>query len=430
MSKMHIKSLNGNGFIYDSECGLLIADKCYNEEMINNMKKKYYTIYSEMNKEYFLSEKNNMQIRSLCLILTNQCNFRCKYCINSDMYQYSKGYDNNCMSYDIIDQALKLYVENYKECIIKNPNNKFVILFYGGEPLLQLDKIKYVVEKVEKYYKIKEAIYGVTTNGYLIKRSLVTYFSKHNFFINISLDGYEEIHDLNRVTVDGEPTHKVIINNINETLDLLPVEKYGLLLTLDYQVSPAKMNNYFLENPHLDQRISRINLVSGYNTDYYNKNPKYEMYMEEIQQLFKQYRNKEKATNFTNKFFEAKFRYIEKRMQFSETTCSVCNPMSAKLTVATDGTLHICEKINPNYSIGNVFEGIDKEVALQYYQNLVQLRKENCKNCEVNGLCNICYASINGKGDSFEINDDFCDNQKQNIKQWLTYYCTSLEKTD
>jgi uncharacterized protein len=131
---------------------------------------------------------------------------------------------------------------------------------------------------------------------------------------------------------------------------------------------------------------------------------------------------------FGNKFFEAKFLYIEKRMQFTETTCSACNPMSAKLTVATDGSLHICEKINANYSIGNGFDGINKKIALQYYQNLIHLRKENCHNCEVGGLCNICYAIINGKGNLFEINDGFCDNQKQNIKQWLTYYCTSLEK--
>lgn len=428
MSIIKIKSLNENAYIYESESGLLLAEQNYDEEKVNNMKKRYYTVYNGMDEAEFLNEKDSVQIRSLCLVLTNQCNFRCRYCINSDMYQYSKGYDNSCMSYDIIDLALEFYYKNYVDCMEINPNTKFVVLFYGGEPLLQMDKIKYVVEKVEKFYNITDATYGITTNGFLIDREIISYFSKHNFFVHVSLDGYEEIHDLNRVTIDGKPTHKVVINNIKSTLDLLPVERYGILLTLDYQVSPLKLNQFFVDNPDLDMRINRINVVSGYNTNYYYNTPEYTMYMQEVDELFEQYLKGEDVTNFINKFFESKFIRFEKRIHFSDVTCSICNPLSSKLTIATDGSCHICEKINENYNIGNICEGLDRKKALQYYKNLMQLKKNHCSNCEVNGICNVCYAMINGDGNSFEISEKFCDNQKQDIKHWLKYYCTTLEK--
>jgi uncharacterized protein len=48
--------------------------------------------------EQFIKEKLLTEgISHLCLIVTDACNFRCKYCIYSDHYFYSKIFSNKRM---------------------------------------------------------------------------------------------------------------------------------------------------------------------------------------------------------------------------------------------------------------------------------------------------------------------------------------------
>ncbi|WP_054743909.1 radical SAM protein [Cellulosilyticum ruminicola] len=427
MNVIEIVSLNGNKYIYNCKYNIVQSKSQYNEEELDEMAKRYFTQRPQISKDAFMNDNTQEQYLGLCLVMTDQCNFRCSYCINSSEYNFSKGYSNCNISIDTIDKALELYVTNYKKSLEWNPKNRFSITFYGGEPLLQYDKICYTIEKVKKYYKILDAQYTITTNGYLLTEDKVKYLIDNNVYINVSIDGYEEIHDLNRKTIDNKPTFAKVVYNFMNAKAIAPSNMLGILITMDYQVSPIKMYEFFLENRDLDESIIRVNTVSGINTNYHKKYFPYKNYMEEMKTLLHEYLKANTNVKFVDELFRFKLASISNKLQFSDKTCAICSPLKSKLTVSVEGNLHICEKINQNYSIGNVESGIDKEVAYGYYENLCNIRKEKCANCSIKNLCDICYAILNTDGSRFTLDKNFCKNQIEEIKLLLTYYCTTLD---
>jgi putative peptide-modifying radical SAM enzyme len=84
----------------------------------------------------------------------------------------------------------------------KNP----VIIFYGGEPLLQIEKIKQTID----LFKKTSVKFCMQTNGKLLNelpKEYMNAFSK----ILVSLDGDKERTDFNR----GNGTYNLIIKNLN-----------------------------------------------------------------------------------------------------------------------------------------------------------------------------------------------------------------------
>ena len=66
----------------------------------------------------------------LVLELTQQCNFRCEYCVYSGHYKYERKHQNIRMSKEIVDKYFRTE---------KDPD---YVSLYGGEPLLQFSLIQ------------------------------------------------------------------------------------------------------------------------------------------------------------------------------------------------------------------------------------------------------------------------------------------------
>jgi uncharacterized protein len=79
-----------------------------------------------------------------------------------------------------------------------------VLIFYGGEPLLEIEKIKEIIDKINVPFRMQ-------TNGKLLNKLPINYIKKIDKIL-ISLDGNETRTDYNR----GEGTHKQVMQNIEE----------------------------------------------------------------------------------------------------------------------------------------------------------------------------------------------------------------------
>ncbi len=141
------------------------------------------------------------------LVVTAKCQGKCKGCINTlserdrkkllslwetDPYKSSEIILNLIKSFNL-ENGVPIY-----------------IAFYGGEPLLELEKVLKIKEILSKHYKFFYILY---TNGLLL-RNLIKYNSKViDFkFINISIDGREEQHNRVRKGID----YKKIYLNLKE----------------------------------------------------------------------------------------------------------------------------------------------------------------------------------------------------------------------
>lgn len=149
---------------------------------------------------------------ALILVLTGSCNLRCKYCVYGEYYPNEITYsDIEDISLDTIQKAIDEYITLYKD---KERHGYFKIpsiFFYGGEPLLKKDLIKYTINY------IKEKNLNVTFIWQQMGFSWWGIFwilCKNHFTITFSLDGYKNNHDRNRVTEKNNPTFDVVYNNI------------------------------------------------------------------------------------------------------------------------------------------------------------------------------------------------------------------------
>lgn len=166
-----------------------------------NILRKYLDILINANLICGLDNHDNN--KSLCgwLLVTNSCNFRCRYCF------VSKGISN--MSFDICKDAIDKLIM----CTKNKGYDNLLISFAGGEPLLNFDLIKEVV----MYYKNVNDInisYRIITNGSLINQDIVDFIKENNIDVTVSLDSIKKFNDKSRSYANGLGTYDDVIKNI------------------------------------------------------------------------------------------------------------------------------------------------------------------------------------------------------------------------
>ena len=140
---------------------------------------------------------------NLTILPTLSCNFRCPYCFE----QEGKG---NYMSTLVSDNIVKL---------VKNltPNNKSTLVhlaWMGGEPLLNFKAIKELTKKLKELdVKLESTI---ITNGYLMTKEKIQQFEELNIrFLQVTIDGLKEEHNLTRIHKKKPDSFSKIIHNMD-----------------------------------------------------------------------------------------------------------------------------------------------------------------------------------------------------------------------
>ena len=133
------------------------------------------------------------------LWVTTMCNLKCSYCYEGQNKQ------NIIMDRETADQSL-VFLFNKAKSLNKTSIKLF---FHGGEPLLNYEIIRYVMDKIrsDEEYQKYDIRFGMTTNGTLFTEEIYNFISKYMDNITISIDGCKETHDLNRKDKSGNGTY-------------------------------------------------------------------------------------------------------------------------------------------------------------------------------------------------------------------------------
>jgi hypothetical protein len=99
------------------------------------------------------------------------------------------------MSYEVGKQALDFLIENSGNRV------NLEVDFFGGEPLMNFDVVKRLVEYGRSREKEanKNFRFTLTTNGVLLNDEIIDFCNKEISNVVLSLDGRKEIHDLMRL---------------------------------------------------------------------------------------------------------------------------------------------------------------------------------------------------------------------------------------
>ncbi len=136
------------------------------------------------------------------LILTEKCNSECKYCYEKSLKEFDNGLQEK-FEFDFnIPCESKINIKKLKNFLKQDKNP--VLIFYGGEPLLNISKIIKIINSLGKGVK-----YCMQTNGKLLDKLPKKYMNQFSKIL-ISIDGDKERTDFNR----GKATYEKVIQNI------------------------------------------------------------------------------------------------------------------------------------------------------------------------------------------------------------------------
>ena len=148
----------------------------------------------------------------LTFVVTEDCNLRCKYCYIT--HKASNAKMSLVVAQKFIDYVLSEFIKKQKAV---------VLVFIGGEPLLEVD----LFDQICDYFKIKafeknddwcwNYRISISTNGINYSDSNVQSFIAKNrgkLSIGISVDGTKEKHDSQRIFPDGSGSYEIIDKNI------------------------------------------------------------------------------------------------------------------------------------------------------------------------------------------------------------------------
>lgn len=378
--------------------------------------------------------------RQLILHLTNECNLRCRYCVHSGEYPYHSGYSDEAMSFDNAKRGIDYYFWGLEQVRKKNPFKKPTVSFYGGEPLLEFELIKQCIEYIkERYYPVfGKPIFTISTNGTLLNEEKAEYLIKNEVGLAISLDGPREEHDRNRVFVDGRGSFNTIMKNFEKIEKKYPeILKQSLaLITLDYGTDLSKVSDFFNKSSTIPQ-MCRVSFVSTSFSDYYHRfNEKDRLkIVNQILDLEKIYSKKilEKDLSgfsvglFGNSDFCHFIRPVLGRARNSLMPFTGSCVPGEKISVHPDGTIHMCERINAHFPIGNVREGLDfkyiADITTLYNQQITS----ECSGCSIQRLCTLCFAQCAANGEFKKPEDNVCENIKMHLTKQMSRIYSIVE---
>lgn len=167
------------------------------------------------------------------------CNLRCKYCFylgKCSLYPEAKKHR---MSDDVLEKMVSSF--------LATDQRQYSFGWQGGEPtLMGLDFFKKVTSLQEKYGKPGASVSnGLQTNTTLIDDEFARHLAKYNFLVGVSVDGPPEIHDLNRITIDGRGSHSQVMRGL-ECLRKNKVEYNVLTLVSSANVNMPKEIYHYL----------------------------------------------------------------------------------------------------------------------------------------------------------------------------------------
>ncbi|MDD3415193.1 MAG: Cys-rich peptide radical SAM maturase CcpM [Lachnospiraceae bacterium] len=382
--------------------------------------------------KYYL--KDSMQ--HIILQLTQNCNLRCKYCVYSGSYK-NRVHTNKRMNFETAKKAIDFYYKHSRE------SNCIRIGIYGGEPLLEFELIRKIVDYSELLFEGKELRINMTTNATLLNQEMVIFLEKHNIDLMISLDGPQSIQDKSRVFADNSRgTFQVIMDKIEMIKQICPsyINKISFNAVIDTENDFSCSSNFFtydflkeatVTSTGVSDRDAKMELCLQEN---FYINYQYELFksfLSLIGKLDKKYTSKLIASHKGLLINSVHTRVTTPYHR--EGKCHPNGPCIAganRLFVTVDGEFYPCERVsesNTVYNIGNLQQGI-KEDKVKNLLNTGKLTEKECKECWAINLCSMCAADI-GEGTllSSEKKRNKCKMARKEVESHLIEYCALRE---
>jgi uncharacterized protein len=359
---------------------------------------EYDLIEADYNRRKQYLKKGNL-IRTLQLVVTNQCNFACKYCFVDKMYASQKRIElqhhpaNMKMSVDIAIQS----VNNLLAIIEGNGNTHLTIEFFGGEPLMNWPVIEAVLETFKNGNSngIK-IVYSITTNGYLITKKMAEVFKKYGVTVTVSFYAHRKTGQSVADKVKGG-------NRIKRNLEIL--KKNDNWVTFNTVLSKETIDAYdrkYLIDISKYYNVSMIGLILDLDLEFYQKKANKEKVLKELWLTY-QY-GQSQGMPIVGYWYQIFSQIIGQQSVNLLSGYKTCPATGCKLSVEPQGHVFICkccsEHIGHISDLGYVLATPQFEAyAMRAYRNSTE-----CQGCEIENFCSgVCMGSLEKKYNRLDV---------------------------
>lgn len=339
-----------------------------------------------------------VKINNFELILTENCNLRCKYCFDDEFSDRSSCSYDYKMSLDKIPEIKNFIIET------RDPERETSLSFFGGEPTMNWDFIVAFIDEC-KDLNLK---YVMNSNILLLNTERIDFMIKHQIYPIISIDGIKESHDINRVSTGST-------GSWDATMKVFPelVTKFrGIGLNPHTLMVVTNNNLHLLEKSYMFLQSLGVttNILYNFNTTY--TEDEYALIQKQLHNVFVKYN--------MQPYIDAQNRILNENYHNQP---NYCHTPDRAITISPEGKTFFCHQLVPKMAdikddmteyYGDIKEGFTN---LEYYEKMtdrVDIEKfkigKKCEGCVAVKWCKGgCLASSRFEcGNYDELYDTLC----------------------
>jgi uncharacterized protein len=359
--------------------------------------------------------------RRIQLMMAQSCNLKCGYCY---AWRNDANDPGTYMDWETAKQSVDFLVHR------SGGRMDIQVTFFGGEPLLNLSVIKKVVDYCHEieFKTKKQFCFELITNGTLLTPEVTNYVADHRFLLFISLDGWQEMHNYNRPSIDGRDIHEMILQNAlyaNKIYEERNLNKIKIRANLTNKFNDLRRVASYLENlgftyigigaieplPHADpcdMALSEDQMDKMTDT-------MTEMMLEAIDSL----KNNIPVGHYIQRAINKTAISVEMR-SLPGVICGVCRNTAI---VDNKGDIFPCHRYAgmKAFKIGNVFTGMEKDNVINYYKKIAARAINDCQDCWIRDFCaGGCPWSLSDKsGNIHSFSTRTCERLRRSIERGL-----------
>jgi radical SAM protein with 4Fe4S-binding SPASM domain len=352
-------------------------------------------------------EISDVSFNSIVLPISGSCNLRCPYCFAQTNGKFNfKNYTK-----DDVDKTIKYIIENNPDEVL--PIN---IIFFGGEPFLNLPIIKYTIDLLKEKYSNRKISYSATTNGTIINQEIINIIKENNISILISIDGPDNEFNLRRFGNNVSSLSTVLKN-----IDLLTKNNINIQIRATF----VSNNPYLVETYRFFEDLKiPFNIVFAYISE--NKDhSEFTSYNKETLKLIEKQFNDVitfymKKIDSEQPIYNTSIHDTYESIKFRQSKKIVCGGGIHYFTIMADGNIFSCPHLmnDIQYKIGHINS---RKINNKDFVPIDVDNIKDCDRCWIKYLCaGGCFAqkiSMN-KSNHLAMNSNEC--QLEKIK-WIFY---------
>lgn len=337
------------------------------------------------------------------------CNLRCKYCFYANVSSLREVRCHGIMQ----DEVTEKMIDNIFLELEENDHINFG--FQGGEPTIAgLSYFENFVDLVHKKNSKVNITYSIQTNGTFIDEKWCEFLKKNNFLVGLSLDGFKDNHNINRLDGKRQPTYDRV-KHAKDLFDKYEIE-YNILTVLTEQLSyHAKEVFEYMKDENIKylQLIPCLDELDAKEKNEYALTPQgfYRFYRELIPLWKEEF---EKGNYISIKLFDDIFNLIVNRQV---NACGLNGSCGVQYIIESNGDVYPCDFYAlDKYKLGNITQN---KLSEMYYNDVARdflySRPQNalpskCFSCKYR---NICRGGCKRMKDAMYVDEkkDFCGYQ-------------------